>query len=158
MKLWVIAAVFGSLLVASAAEAGTYAKVISPSGRVLFTGASAQFRYPADGSIVQIGSASSSLNGASLNDIQVLGGIAQISSIDTFANGRIALGSIAAAGHLIPPTPNTLVPLGPAGYMIVNQQAVSNRHVGHMALRLVLRQAVEAVPAGTEILIGTPFA
>ena len=157
MKRCVLAVALGTLFLAPAASAGAYAKVVGPTGRLVSVGAGSGFRYPADGSVVQIGAATASGSGESLTDVQLLGGMVHVSSVDVFANGHIALGSIAAAGRVISPTANELVPLGPVGYLIVNQQAVSDRQRGRLALRLVLQQAVESAPAGTEILIGTPF-
>jgi cell wall-associated NlpC family hydrolase len=157
MKVSLVAVTFAVLFFAPAAFAGsTYAKVIGPSGRVLAVGSDSAFDYPSDGSIVHIGSAMTSSTGAALTDVQLLGGMVNVSEVDVFSNGRDSLGSVAAAGHVLTPAPNKLIPLGSLGYLIVEQTAVAGRSVGRVALRLVVQSATTGAAPGTEILIGTP--
>jgi cell wall-associated NlpC family hydrolase len=67
-------------------------------------------------------------------------------------------GTIAAAGQLLEPAPNLLIPLGPGGYAIVDQRAKARGRIGRVGLRLVLGRAGFGVPAGTQVLLGVPAA
>lgn len=156
MKLVASAVASIFLCLPSIAAGGAYAKVIGPDGRILAEGSGSRFDYPSDGSVVQVGIASSIGGNSTLNDISLLGGLVNISQIDVFDNGQVALGSVAAAGSVITPATNTLVPLGNAGYLVLNQTAIAGNGTGHIALRLVLQQPTDGVPQGTQILIGTP--
>ena len=157
MKVSLVAVTLAVLFLAPAAFASsTYAKVIGPSGRVLAVGSDSAFNYPSDGSLVHIGSAMTSATGAALTDIQLLGGMVNVSEVDVFGNGRDSLGTIAAAGRVLTPAPNKLIPLGSLGYLIVDQTAVSGGSVGRVALRLVVQSQATGAAPGTEILIGTP--
>jgi cell wall-associated NlpC family hydrolase len=157
MKAVLVVTALAALLVAPPALAGgSYAKVLSPAGRVLAVGDSAAFDYPSDGSLVHIGSAVSSSGGAALNDIQLLGGMVDVSEVDVFDNGQVSLGTVAAGGRVVTPAPNTLVSLGSLGYLMIEQTAVSGGSVGRVALRLVVQSSATGTPPGTEILIGTP--
>ncbi len=157
MKVGLVAVTLAALFLAPAAFASsTYAKVIGPSGRVLAVGSDSAFNFPSDGSLVHIGSAMTSATGASLTDIQLLGGMVNVSEVDVFGNGRDSLGTIAAAGRVLTPAPNKLIPLGSLGYLIVDQTAVSGGSVGRVALRLVVQSQATGAAPGTEILIGTP--
>ncbi len=157
MKVSLVAVTLAVLFFAPAAFASsTYAKVIGPSGRVLAVGSDSAFNYPSDGSLVHIGSAMTSATGAALTDIQLLGGMVNVSEVDVFRNGQDSLGTIAAAGRVLTPAPNKLIPLGSLGYLIVDQTAVSGGSVGRVALRLVVQSQATGVSPGTEILVGTP--
>jgi cell wall-associated NlpC family hydrolase len=156
VKLVVSAVACIALWLPSIAAGGAYAKVIGPDGRVLAEGSGSRFVYPSDGSLVQVGIASSVGGNSTLNAISLLGGLVNISQIDVFGNGQVALGSVAAAGRVITPATNTLVSLGSAGYIVLNQTAIAGNGTGHVALRLVLQQPTDGVPQGTQILIGTP--
>ena len=156
MKLVVAAVACGFFYLPSMAVGGSYAKVVGPDGHILAEGSGPRFDYPSDGSVVKIGIASSVGRNSTLNDVSLLGGLVNISEIDVFENGQVALGSVAAAGRVIAPATNTLVPLGNSGYLVLNQTAVAGNGTGHVALRLVLQQPTDGLPQGTEILIGTP--
>jgi cell wall-associated NlpC family hydrolase len=158
MKVMLVALALATLIVAQPALAGgsSYAQVISPNGRVLASGNGASFTYPADGTLVRIGSAISSQSGAALNDIQLLGGMVNVGEVDVYRNGQVRLGTIAAAGRVVTPGTNKLVPLGNLGYLLIEQTARSGSNVGRVALRLVVQSSMTGVPPGTQILIGTP--
>jgi cell wall-associated NlpC family hydrolase len=150
-------AAFASLLLAPAAVGGgSYAKVIGPGGHVISLGSGRVFDYPSDGSLVHVGSAETSTDGATLNDVQLLGGIVNVSQIDVFANGQVSVGTIAAAGRLVTAAPNRLVPLGSLGYLMIEQTAVSRGNVGRVGLRLVVQSSTAGAPSGTQVLVGTP--
>ena len=143
-----------ALALAPAAFAGpTYVEVLSPSGDVLAAGGGARFDYPADGALVHIGAATADAGGATLTDVALAGNLVNVSEIDLLADGRVVLGSTAAAGRLVMPRPNTLVPLGALGYVMLDQRARAKGRVGRVAVRLVVQRDAFGVPAGTEVLL-----
>lgn len=104
MRLAVSAVLCTVLCVPSVAiAAGPSVKVISPSGRVLAEGSDIRFDYPSDSSLVHVGSAISVGGNSTLNEITLLGGLVNVSQLDLFDNGGVALGSLAAAGHVTRP-------------------------------------------------------
>jgi cell wall-associated NlpC family hydrolase len=157
MKVTVVALTLAALILAPSALArGSYAEVIGPSGRVLATGSGASFAYPADGTLVRIGTAITSPSGAALNDIQLLGGMVNVGEVDVYRDGQVRLGTIAAGGRVVTPGTNKLVPLGNLGYLLIEQTARSGSNIGRVALRLVVQSSMTGVAPGTQILIGTP--
>src|SRR6266511_1759809 len=139
--------------------AGIYAEVLSPAGKVVATADGSSFDYPADGSLVHVGSAEASPAGVMLTDVALFGGIVQATQLYLPARrGDAMAGTIAAAGRLLEPRPNTLVSLGPGGYAVLDQRATSRGRIGRVGLRLVLGQTAFGAPAGTQILLGVPAA
>jgi cell wall-associated NlpC family hydrolase len=140
----------------AAAADGVYGQVLSPQGRVLATAQGTTFDYPADGTLVHVGSATVDAGGATLTDVSLLGGLVQLNELDIVPGKTAVAGPIAAAGRLVTAKPDTLVPLGPLGYVMVDQRARSRGHLGRVALRLVLQQTAFGQPAGTQVLLGLP--
>jgi cell wall-associated NlpC family hydrolase len=130
-----------------------YAQVLSPQGRVVAHAGAATFDYPADGSLVHVGSADIDAGGATLTDVSLVGGIVHVGELDLLRDGRVLIDSVAAAGRLVAPRPNTLVPLGPVGYVMLDQRARSKGRLGRVALRLVLQHAAFGSPAGTQVVV-----
>lgn len=148
-----------TLLVAAApaAHAGTYVKVVSPSGRTLAAAGGPSFAYPADGSLVRISGVQQTPNDVLLQDVQLLGGAVDLSQVDLLANGKLLFGPLVAGGAVESVAPNTLVPLGTAGYAVVDQTARLGSHTGRVALRVVLDDA-PGVAKGTEVLVALSLA
>jgi cell wall-associated NlpC family hydrolase len=130
-----------------------YAQVLSPQGRVVAHAGAATFDYPADGSLVHVGSADVDAGGATLTDVSLVGGIVHVGELDLLRDGRVLIDSVAAAGRLVTPRANTLVPLGPVGYVMLDQRARSKGRLGRVALRLVLQHAAFGSPAGTQVVV-----
>ena len=154
MRAVALAAV-AALALAPCAAAGGYAEVVSKDGRVLASADGGAFAYPDDGSLVHIGTATVDATGVMLTDVELLGGQVRVDQIDVFGK-RVQIGSVAAAGQVVEPRANTLVPLGGLGYLVVDQRARVRGHVGRVALRLVLQHAAFGAPAGAEVLVGLP--
>jgi cell wall-associated NlpC family hydrolase len=144
-------------LVPAALGGGVYAEVVSPTGKVLAVADGPSFDFPADGSLVHVGSAEASSDGVMLADLALFGGVVQATQLylPSGRSERIS-GTIAAAGQLFEPAPNLLVPLGGGGYAIVDQRAKSRGRIGRVGLRLVVGRAAFGVPAGTQVLLGVP--
>jgi cell wall-associated NlpC family hydrolase len=138
---------------------GVYAEVVSPTGKVLAVADGPSFDFPADGSLVHVGSAEGSSTGVMLADVALFGSVVQATQLYLpSGRGDAISGTIAAAGQLFEPAPNLLVPLGGGGYAIVDQRAKSRGRIGRIGLRLVVGRAAFGVPAGTQVLLGVPAA
>src|SRR5215218_2568256 len=156
----VVAAVALFAALVPAARGGrVYAEVVSPTGKVLAVADGSSFDFPADGSLVHVGSAEDSSSGVMLADVALFGGVVQATQLYLPSGRREPIsGTIAAAGQLFEPAPNLLVPLGAGGYAVVDQRAKAGGRIGRVGLRLVLGRAAFGVPAGTQVLLGVPAA
>src|SRR3989442_15230121 len=93
-----------------------------------------------------------------LTDVSLLGSQVHIGQVYVPANGAgVQLTGVAAAGKLLTPRANTLVQLGPLGYVVLAQKAVAKGEVGRVGLRLVLQAPAFGSPAGTQGLGGIPL-
>jgi cell wall-associated NlpC family hydrolase len=154
-----IGAVLAALAVAPAASAGDWAKVLAADGRVLARADGPSFAYPDDGSLVQVGGATVDPGGVTLTDVSLLGSQVHIGQVYVPANGaKVQLTGVAAAGKLLTPSANTLVQLGPLGYVVLAQKAVANGELGRLGVRLVLQAPAFGSAAGTQVLVGIPAA
>src|SRR5215217_1006182 len=102
------AAVVVAVLALAAAQAvsagGTYAEVLSPAGKVVATASGPSFDYPADGSLLHVGSAEASPTGVLLTDVALFGGVLQATQLYLPARrGEAIAGTIVAAGRLVEP-------------------------------------------------------
>ena len=140
----------------AALAGGVYAEVLAPNGKVIATGSGERFDFPADGSLVHVGRADTSGAGVTLTDVAAAGWVLQAAELRMPAGRRSAMGGIvAAAGRLVRPRPNTLVPLG-TGYAVLDQRARSRGRIGRVGLRIVLEHAAFGQPAGTQVVLGVP--
>jgi cell wall-associated NlpC family hydrolase len=152
-----IAAALASVPIAGATT--TYARVLGPGGATLAVGSGSQFAYPADGSLLAVGSVQSTPNDVTLENVQLFGGQVELMQVDVPVNGSILFGDLIVGGKVISPVvPNTLIPVGGIGYVVVDQTARASGHLGRVALRLVTTSPDAGVPKGTQVLIGMPGA
>jgi cell wall-associated NlpC family hydrolase len=129
--------------------------VIGAQGRVVAVANGPAFDYPIDGSLVHVARATTGAGGVALTNVSLLGGLVQVGEIVVRqSNDSVRLGGVAVAGRLVDPKPNTIVQIGPTGYLVLAQEAASNGRLGHVGLRLVLQQDVFGAAAGTEVLVG----
>jgi cell wall-associated NlpC family hydrolase len=151
-----IAVAMALVLAPPALGGGVYAEVLSPDGQVVAVGQGPSFDYPADGSLVHVGHADVSPDGVTLTDVAATGAILQATQLYLPAGrGAPMSGTLAAAGRVVQPAPNTLVPLG-LGYVIIDQRAKSRGRLGRVGIRIVLERAAFGEPAGTQVLLGVP--
>jgi cell wall-associated NlpC family hydrolase len=156
-RLAAAAAVAAALAVVPSAFAnGVYAEVLAPNGKVVASGSGDSFDFPADGSLVHVGHAEASEDGVTLRDVAAAGYVLQATELRLPAGRDTAMtGIVAAAGRLVRPRPNTLVPLG-IGYAVIDQRARARGHIGRVGLRIVLERAAFGQPAGTQVVLGVP--
>jgi hypothetical protein len=116
------------------------------------------FDYPADGSLVHIGSIRINGRSETLTDISLLSG--EVTAIQTTtqlgARHRVTIAGLSVHGVARRPQVNALYRLSDGSYLIAHQEAIAAGATGLIALRLHLAQSRGPVPAGSEILLGVP--
>jgi cell wall-associated NlpC family hydrolase len=137
-------------------------EVLDAQGRIAAQGASGLFAYPADGSAIDLGSASATSAGTELTDVSLLGGRVQATRVVVPRHGLrgAAVEGLVVDGRVVPGRPNTLVPLGGSSYLVVLQTAVvpgsKSRSVGLVGIRVHTGEASFGLSAGTDLLVGLP--
>jgi len=124
----------------AAASAGTAAvQILATNGSVVSAAASFPYSYPADGSLVRIGTGSTSAEGVTLGDVMVLGGRIRAESVFVPATGTsgarvtgLVVDGLAEDGE----TENSLIPLGAGDYVVVLQTARVGSGTGLVGLRV----------------------
>jgi cell wall-associated NlpC family hydrolase len=152
------------LVLAGPAQGATspLVEVLDAQGRIAAQGGSGLFAYPADGSALDVGSASATSAGTELTDVSLLGGRVQATRIVVPRHGLrgAAVDGLVVDGRVVPGRPNTLVPLGGSSYLVVLQTAVvpgsKSRSVGLVGIRVHVGEASFGLPAGTDLLVGLP--
>jgi len=146
------------VLAPAAAASGGYVEVVDAAGHVLASATGPSFDYPADGTLVHVGHAVVGPAGVELNDVSVLGGAVSAQTIVLPRGTKaIRIVDLVGGGRQLAPRPDTLVPLGSSGYLVVAQQAVLQGSVGRVGLRVVLQANTFGATAGTQLLVGLPF-
>ena len=137
-------------------------EVLEAQGRIEAQGASGRFAYPANGTAVDVGSASVTSAGTELADVSLLGSRVQATRVVVPRRGlrRAAVEGLVVDGRVVSGRPNTLVPLGGSSYLVVLQTAVvpgsKSRSVGLVGIRVHIGEASFGLPAGTDLLVGLP--
>jgi len=137
-------------------------EVLDAQGRIAAQGGPGLFAYPADGSAVDLGSASATSAGTELRDVSLLGGRVQATRVVVPSHGLrgAAVEGLVVDGRVVPGRPNTLVPLGGSSYLVVLQTAVvpgsKTRSVGLVGIRVHIGEASFGLTAGTDLLVGLP--
>ncbi len=154
---WVL--VFAAALSAAPAALGgtPAAEILGPDGDVIATASQAPFAYPADGSVLRIGSLASTPAGLELRSVSVLGGTVRVGRLLVPRQGvrgarvqSLVVGNRPEAAHS-----NTLLSLGASSYLVVLQEAVvPGSPAGVVGLRIYLGEAQRGLPAGAQILVG----
>lgn len=152
----ILALGLGLLLVGPAA--GAVVEVRSPSGEPIFVArGGGAIRLPdGRGALVRVAASRTVGDRVELVGVEALGGrlVARRIVVDADDPSATRVDGLAVDGRGLAAEPNTLVPLGPAGYAVVVQQATLEGAVGTVGLRIRLLRSVGRVPAGSELLIG----
>src|ERR687888_2823184 len=101
--------------------------------------------------------ATSSTRGVSLSGVSLAGGLVYAERIFVPAHGLhgARVKGLTVAGKRVSTFANTLVPLGPASYLVVLQEAVvPGEGSGIVGLRLVSGDSSLGMSPGTQVLIG----
>jgi cell wall-associated NlpC family hydrolase len=157
-------AAVGVFLVAAApapvAHAGTLglAEVRAPDGTLLAQAGEGAFSYPADGSVLRIGSAKATAAGVALRDVTMFNGRIYASQIVVPARGlvRAQVRGLVVDGKAYVVGPNALIHLQGGSYVVALQEAVSpGRHgSGLVGLRAYVSDASLGLAPGTQLLVG----
>jgi hypothetical protein len=148
------------LLFAAPARAGTLglAEVRSPDGSLIGKAGVGAYAYPADGSVLRIGSSRVTAARVELRNVTMFNGRVTVRRLIVPARG---LGGARVEGLVVDGTgyvvgPNALIPLGGGSYVVALQEAVSPGRSGSglVALRAFASDPSLGLAPGTQLLIG----
>jgi cell wall-associated NlpC family hydrolase len=156
MRRGAIVAVIALVLVPQAF--GGIAEVRDAHGRLIANGGAGAFGSVNDaGWTLRYDSASRSPRGVSLQGVSLVGGLVYAERVFVPAHGLrgARVSGLTVNGHPVAATPNALVPLGPASYLVVLQEAVvPGEGSGVVGLRLVAGDSSLGLDSGTQLLVG----
>lgn len=151
------AVVLGALALVPQALGGI-AEIRDAQGRLVGNGGSGSFGSVNDaGWTLRYDSASRSVRGVSLRGVSLAGGLVYADRVFVPAHGLrgARVEGLQVNGHPVVAQANTLVPLGPASYLVVLQEAVvPGEGSGVVGLRLVSGDASLGIDPGTQLLVG----
>ena len=155
-----VVAVALALAPVGAARAGTLglAEVRGADGTLLAEADHGSFAYPADGSVLRIGSAHANAASVELRDVSMFNGRVSISRILVPARGLVGarVEGLIADGRAYVVGPNALIHLAGGSYLVAMQEAVSpGRHgSGLVGIRAYVSDPSLGLAPGTQLLIG----
>jgi cell wall-associated NlpC family hydrolase len=156
MKRVFLAAVLALTLTPQAL--GGIAEVRDVRGHLVANGGAGAFGSLNDaGWTLRYDLASSSARGVLLRGVSLVGGLVYADRIFVPAHGLrgARVSGLMVDGQAASTAPNTLVPLGPASYLVVLQEAVvPGEGSGVVGLRLVTGDSSLGLSPGTQILVG----
>jgi cell wall-associated NlpC family hydrolase len=154
-----IAAVF-LLFLAAPAHASTLglAEVRSADGTLIGKAAGGAYAYPADGSILRVGSSRVTAARVELRDVSMFNGRITLSRLVVPARGlegaRVDDLVVDGTGYVV--GPNALISLGGGSYLVALQEAVSPGRTGSglVGLRAYASDPSLGLAPGTQLLVG----
>ncbi|HXY86078.1 MAG TPA: C40 family peptidase [Gaiellaceae bacterium] len=155
-----VVAVLVALAHVGAANAKTLglAEVRDSSGTLLAEAGNGAFAYPADGSVLRIGSARASAGRVVLNDVSMFSGRVHVSRIVVPSHGLAgaSVDGLVVDGRAYVVGPNALIRLQGGSYIVALQEAVSpgRNGSGLVALRAFVADPSLGLAPGTQILVG----
>ena len=158
--LGVVAVLFTIAPAAVAHGAATLglAEVRDSKGTLLAQAGNGAFAYPADGSVLRIGSARADAAKVILRDVSMFNGRVYVSRIVVPARGLAgaSVDGLIADGKAYVVGPNALIHLQGGSYLVALQEAVSpGRHgSGLVALRAFVDDPSLGLAPGTQLLVG----
>ena len=146
-----------ALATAAPTSAGI-AEIRNAAGHLVASAGTGPFASVQDsGWTLRFDSASRSSRGVSLRGVSLAGGLVYADRVYVPARGLrgARVQGLTVNGHRVAARPNTLVPLGPASYLVVLQEAVvPGEGSGVVGLRLVTGDASLGLNPGTQLLVG----
>src|SRR5712691_5990856 len=148
------------LLFAAPAHAGTLglAEVRSPDGTLIAKAGAGTYAYPADGSVLRIGSARATAARVELRNVTMFNGRVTVRRLVVPARGldgaRVEGLVVDGTGYVV--GPNSLIPLDGGSYLVALQEAVSPGRTGSglVALRAFVSDPSLGLAPGTQLLVG----
>ena len=152
-----VAAVLALLAFAPSALAGI-AEVRDAQGHLVSAGGAGSYASASDGGwSLRYDSATRSGRGVSLGGVSLAGGAVYAESVFVPAHGLAGarVTGLTVNGKPVSAAPNSLVPLGPASYLVVLQEAVvPGEGSGVVGLRLVAGDSSLGLDPGSQVLVG----
>jgi cell wall-associated NlpC family hydrolase len=148
------------LALSPVARAGTLglAEVRASDGTLVSEAGNGAFAYPADGSVLRIGSATATAARVELRDVTMFSGRVYVSRIVVPARGLAGarVDGLVADGKAYVVGPNALIHLQGGSYIVALQEAVSpGRHgSGLVGLRVYVADPSLGLAPGTQLLVG----
>jgi NlpC/P60 family len=155
--------VFASLaasaaLVSAPAALGGIAEVRDGQGHLVSAAGAGTYASVQDGGwSLRFDSATRTSRGVSVNGVSIAGGLVYAAHVYVPAHGLRGARVIGLTvnGRAVAARPNTLVPLGPASYLVVLQEAVvPGEGNGVVGLRLVAGDSSLGLDPGSQVLVG----
>jgi cell wall-associated NlpC family hydrolase len=142
---------------ARAAELGL-AEVRSADGRLVGEAGSGSYAYPADGSVLRVGSAHAFADRVVLRDVTMFNGRIFVERLIVPARGLdgARVDGLIVDGKAYQVGPNSLIPLNGGSYLVALQEAVSpgRNGSGLVALRAYASDPSLGLAPGTQVLVG----
>lgn len=160
MTRWGVGVAVVLLVFAAPAHAGTLglAEVRSADGTLIGKAGTGAYAYPADGSVLRIGTARANAAKVELRNVTIFNGRVTVRRLVVPARG---LGGARVEGLVVDGTgyvvgPNALISLGGGSYLVALQEAVSPGRTGSglVALRAFVSDPSLGLAPGTQLLIG----
>jgi hypothetical protein len=154
------AVAFVSFLFAAPASAGSLglAEVRASDGTLIGKAGAGDYSYPADGSILRIGSARVNAARVELRDIVMFNGRVTVARIVVPARGLVGarIDGLVVDGKSYVVGPNAIIPLAGGSYLVALQEAVSPGRTGSglVALRAFVSDPSLGLAPGTQLLVG----
>jgi cell wall-associated NlpC family hydrolase len=156
-----LVAVFGVFLAfapaAQAAQLGL-AEVRSSDGRLVGEAGNGSYAYPADGSVLRVGSAHAFADRVLLQDVTMFNGRVSVDRLVVPARGLhgARIDGLVVDGRAYQVAPNSLIPLQGGSYLVALQEAVSpgRNGSGLVALRAYVSDPSLGLAPGTQVLVG----
>jgi hypothetical protein len=149
-----------SLLLAPAARAAQLglAEIRSADGRLVGEAGNGSYSYPADGSVLRVGSAHAFADRVVLRDVTMFSGRVSVDRLVVPARGLrgARVGGLIVDGKAYEVAPNSLIPLHGGSYIVALQEAVSpgRNGSGLVALRAYASDPSLGLAPGTQVLVG----
>ena len=148
------------LVLAAPARAGTLglAEVRGTDGALIGKAGGGAYAYPADGSVLRIGSSRATAARVELRDVSMFNGRITVDRLVVPARGlagaRVEGLVVDGTGYVV--GPNALISLGGGSYVVALQEAVSPGRTGSglVALRAYVSDPSLGLAPGTQLLVG----
>src|SRR5881394_723727 len=154
------AVAFVFLVFAAPAAAGTLglAEVRSSDGTLIGKAGAGAYAYPADGSILRIGSSRVNAARVELRNVSMFNGRITVSRLVVPARGLAGarIEGLVVDGKSYVVGPNAIIPLAGGSYLVALQEAVSPGRTGSglVALRAFVSDPSLGLAPGTQLLVG----
>jgi NlpC/P60 family protein len=144
-----------ALLAAPSARADIFGAVQlrAGPGALLAEAHGASFAYPADGSLIAVGSIESTPTRVELRKISMLGGSVEADRL-LLTKRQTLVEDLRVDGVLRDADVNSIFPLYGSNYLVARQTASIGTSTGFVGLRLVVAPGYSGLPNGGQVLVG----